>query len=91
MQGAAFSGSCQFTVQCSISLHNLATLLHGPPTQAGLKHRASSGMCQLKSFKYHSVVVVVGSLGGKGRERWKINLASPNTVDWHSPWLAGGA
>ena len=75
----------------SISLHNSATLLHGPPAQAGLKHEASSGTCQLKSFKYRSVVVAVGGLGGKGSEGWKINLASPDTADWYSPQLAGGA
>lgn len=44
-QGAA-SSPCRR----SISLPNSATLLHGPPAQAGLKHGASSGMCQLKSF-----------------------------------------
>lgn len=67
-QGAASSQG-----QHSIFLPNPATPLHCPPAQAGLKRRARSGMCQLKSFKYRLVVVAVGGLSRKGSERWKIN------------------
>lgn len=84
-QGAASSQG-----QHSISLPNPATLLHGPPAQAGLKDRGHSVTCQLKSFKHHSVVVAVGGLSRKGSEGWKINLAS-DAADWHSPQLTEGA